>query len=293
MNWQRGYAAVIAAYPEVRFRAGRPTEAGLPSAAQLGQDDAAFAVLLADEARAIRESWGEEARPYVVATRAMLHYAYYAALAVAGPYLAAGLVPDIHPEDFAARLYDPVTLVVDPRSWTDAVEVGFDAARAELRRVHAGLVSPVFAAGRDAARRAPTALWRAAADALAGALWRLGERLHDEHTGAAEASRVLGDRSVGRGGGPGRSGRRPVAPYAGGANFRTVTGPDGSRLLTRDRNDCCLSYTLAAAGPCTNCPRLDETQRQELLASTEPRPPPSSCAGRSLPSVDLPAPAAL
>src|SRR2546430_15516295 len=112
----------------------------MPSAAQLGQD--AFDVLLADEARAIRESWDEEARPYVVATRAMLHYAYYAAVAVAGPYLAAGLVPDVYPEDFAARLYDPGTLVGDPRSWTDAAEVGVDAARAELRRVAPGLVPP-------------------------------------------------------------------------------------------------------------------------------------------------------
>lgn len=257
MSWQRGYASVIEAYPEVRIQRGRPADAGMPSAAQIGQDEAAFAVLLADEARAIRESWADEARPYVVATRAMLHYAYYAAVAVAGPYLAAGLVPDLRPEDFAARLYDPVTLVVRPRSWTDAAEVGFDAARAELRRVHAGLVEPVFAAGRAASRRATSALWRTAADALAGALWRLGERLHDEHTGAAEAARVLGDRPAGG----------PIAPYAGGANFRTITLPDGTRLLTRERNDCCLSYTLADAGPCTNCPRLDEAQRLQLLGS--------------------------
>jgi hypothetical protein len=258
VSWQRGYGPVIAAYPEVRIRAGRPADAGMPSAAQVGQDEAAFAVLLDDEARAIRESWDEQARPYVVATRAMLHYAYYAAVAVAGPYLAAGLVPDLYPEDFAARLYEPVTLVIAPRSWTDAAEVGFDAARAELRRVHAGLLTPVFAAGRTVARRAPSALWRAAADALAGALWRLGERLHDEHTGAVEAARVLGD----------RPGGRPIAPYAGGANFRTITLPDGSRLLTRERNDCCLSYTLADAGPCANCPRLDDAQRRQLLANT-------------------------
>jgi hypothetical protein len=257
VSWQRGYGPVVAAYPEVRVQAGRPADAGMPSAARIGRDEAAFAVLLADEGRAIRESWDEQARPYVVATRAMLHYAYYAAVAVAGPYLAAGLVPDLRPEDFAARLYEPVTLIVDPRSWTDAAEVGYDAARAELRRVHAGLLTPVFEAGRLTARRAPSALGRAAADALAGALWRLGERLHDEHTGAAEAARVLGD----------RPGGRPIAPYAGGANFRTVTLPDGSRLLTRERNDCCLSYTLADAGPCTNCPRLDETQRHQLMLS--------------------------
>jgi hypothetical protein len=253
--WNQAYARVIAAYPEVSFRRGRPADLGWASAADVGVDGSAFASLVADEARAIRDSWAEEPRPYVAATRAMIHYAYYAAVTVAGPYLVAGLVPELGPEDYAARLSNPVAIVAEPRGWTDVTVVGADAARAELRRVHAGLVAPVFAAGRVASRRAPVALWRQAADALAGALWRLGERLHDDRAAAAEAALVLGDLP---GGGP-------IAPYTGGANFREVTRPDGTRLLTRERNDCCLAYTLNGPGPCATCPRLDETARAQLM----------------------------
>jgi len=257
-EWQQGYAPVIAVYPEVSIRRGRPGDLGWASAAAFKSDRAAFAALVADEASSIRDCWAEEPRPYVAATRALQHYAYYAALAVAGPYLAGGLIPNLRPNDFAARLSSPVAIVLEPQAWTDAAEVGPEAARAELRRVHAGLVAPVFAAGQVAARRAPVALWRQAADALAGALWRLGERLQDERAAAFEASLVLGDRPDGG----------PIAPYTGGANFREVTLPDGSRLLTRERNDCCLAYTLDNAGPCATCPRIDETQRLELIASS-------------------------
>ena len=257
MTWQRAYGPVIAVYPELSIRRGRPSDVGWASAATVGTDGSAFSALVADETRSTQDSWADEPRPYVAATRAMLHYAYYAAVAVAGPYLASGVVPDLHPEDFAARLSNPVALLVEPRGWTDAATVGAEAARAELRRVHAGLIEPVFAAGRIASRRAPAALWRQAADALAGALWRLGERLHDEHAAAFEAALVLGDLPHGA----------PIAPYAGGANFREVALPDGTRLLTRERNDCCLAYTLSGAGPCVTCPRIDEAQRLGLIAS--------------------------
>lgn len=112
----------------------------------------------------------------------------------------------------------------------------------------------MFAAGQAASRRSRAALWRQAADALAGGLWRLGERLHDERTGAFEAGLVLGEPT-------------PIAPYAGAANFRELTLPDGTQLLTRERNDCCLAYTLGDAGPCVTCPRIDEAQRLGLIVS--------------------------
>lgn len=227
---------------------------GWASAAVLGHDPVAFAERVADETRTIRAGRGDEPRPYVAATRALSHYAFYAALAVAGPYLAAGLVADLRPVDYAARLDDPVRIVVHPRRWTNATVVGADAVRAELRRVHAGLAAPVFAAGQAASRRSRAALWRQAADTLAGALWRLGERLHDERAGAFEAGLVLGAPT-------------PIAPYAGGANLRELTLPDGTQLLTRERNDCCLAYTLGDGGPCVTCPRIDEAQRLGLIVS--------------------------
>jgi hypothetical protein len=192
----------------------------------------------------------------------LLHYGFYAAFAVSAPYLAAGLVPELEPARFALRPSpgqgNPVIeIAVRPLGWTDVTDAGADAGRAALRRVHAQLVAPVFAAGRVAARRSSVALWRAASDALAGALWRVGERLGDERGGAAEAAMVLGD-------GPGGCG--PIRPYVGGANFRELTLPSGARQLTRERNDCCFAYTLGPQSPCITCPRIDDAERIRLLS---------------------------
>ncbi|HEY3713827.1 MAG TPA: hypothetical protein VGL39_04795 [Jatrophihabitantaceae bacterium] len=102
-EWRRGYAPVIAVYPEVSIRRGRPDDLGWASAAVINTDRAAFAALVADEARSIRDCWADEPRPYVAATRALQHYAYYAALAVAG----AVSRRQLDPEPTSERLRSP------------------------------------------------------------------------------------------------------------------------------------------------------------------------------------------
>jgi hypothetical protein len=260
-RWERAYARVDAVYPEVRITPWPPCGTGWLSGHALGAEPEALAELVAHETQVIRTDWRAEPRPYVAATWALLHYGFYAAFALAGPYLR-GLMPDLEPDGFAMRPshgpgHPMIEVALDPRGWTDVATVGADAGRAELRRVHVALVAPVFDAGRVAARRSPVALWRAAADALAGALWRVGERLGDERGAAAEAALVLGDRPGGTG---------PISPYAGGANFRELTLPSGAQRLTRERNDCCFAYTLGTPDPCITCPRLDDVERVRLLA---------------------------
>jgi hypothetical protein len=260
--WERAYRRVGEANPEVAVSPWPPPGDGWLSGHALATDRAALDLLTAHETRVIRTDWRAEPRPYVAATWALLHYGFYAAYAVAGPYLSVGLIPDLDPDGFALRPSSTpgnpvIEVAVAPRGWTPVAEAGAQAGRAELRRVHAQLVAPVFSAGRVAARRSPVALWRAAADALAGALWRVGERLGDERGAAAEAARVLGD---------GPDGTGPIRPYAGSANFRELSLPGGARHLTRERNDCCFAYTLGTPSPCITCPRLDDADRVRLLA---------------------------
>jgi len=259
-RWERACARLGTAYPEVQLVPWPPRDEGWLTARALGTDPTAFARLVDLEVAHIRADWQAEPRPYVAATWALLHYGWYAAFAVAGPYLAGGLVPGLDVDGFGLRLAGPgrpvTELAVRPRGHTDAA-ADADPARAELRRVHALLVAPVFTAGARLARRSPVALWRAAADTLAGALWRIGERLGDERGGAAEAVRVLGDAADGTG---------PIRPYAGCANFRELTLPSGARRLTRKRNDCCLAYTLGQGTPCVTCPRLTDGERVGLIS---------------------------
>jgi hypothetical protein len=272
--WDRAYQPLSLVYPEVRVTSWSLAEPGWCTAAALSTNPQAFADVVAYEAAGIEADWATAPRPYVAATWALLHYGFYAAFAVAGPYLAAGLIPDLDLEGFAFQLprhqspgtagwnndgsdhrdqRPTIILAVQPRGWTDVADTSIDEARSELRRVHAQLFGPVLMAGRRAARRSPRALWRAAADMLAGAMWRIGERLGDESSAAHEAALVLGDMTG------------PIPPYAGGANFRELPLPGGGTRLTRERNDCCLAYTLGTGDPCITCPRLDDAQRAQLL----------------------------
>lgn len=256
--WARAYSRLVAASPDVAMSAGPPSGEGWLTARELSEDPQAFGRLVEHERARIREEHGAEPRPHVAATWALHHYGWCAALAVAGPYLAAAVVPHLGVADLALRPGRPgsLELAVLPTGLTCRDRVGSPGLRAELRRTVAGLIGPVYASpAAAAARRAPAARWRAAADALAGALWYAGARLGDERGAAAEAGRVLGDRT------------RRVPPYTGGANFRELRLPDGRRRLTRERNDCCLLYTIASASPCLSCPRLSDDDRLRRLAA--------------------------
>jgi hypothetical protein len=257
--WERAYARLAAASAEIPLTMGPPTGDGWLTGRELSESPAAFDRLVEHERARIREEYGGEPRPYVAAAWALHHYGWSAALAVAGPYLAAGVVPHIGLADLAVRpcRLAGLELAVHPTGLTCRNGVGSGALRAELRRAVALLLAPVYESpAARAARRAPAALWRAAADALTGALCYVGGLLGDERAAAGEALRILGD------------GTHPIPPYTGGAIFREFQLPDGTRQLTRERNDCCFLYTIAPGAPCLSCPRLSNDARLRRLSET-------------------------
>lgn len=202
----------------------------------------AFAALVADESRSIRAAWPAERRPYVAPPAPCCTMSTTRRWLSPGPYLV-GLVPDLQP-----------------------IRVASGPLRAGLADV----------GGRAAgARRSPTALWRLAADAPAGTLRRPGEQLRDERTGRSRRPSCSATPA-------GPAVRRPAAVAARGASFREVTQPDGTRLITRERNECCLAYTLGGTVPCVGCPRAPGAKRLEPVPPAE-----RGSAGEGKPGRDL------
>jgi hypothetical protein len=84
-------------------------------------------------------------------------------------------------------------------------------------------------------------------------LWYIGSLLGQEDRAVAELGRLL----------PGGT-----TPYAGGASFRRLPGPNGEPVLTRDRISRCLYCTLCPEDPCVACPRTCDADRIRRLAAT-------------------------
>jgi hypothetical protein len=91
-----------------------------------------------------------------------------------------------------------------------------------------------------------------ATDEITEGLWYVGHLLGEEDRAVAELGLLL----------PGHT-----QPYAGGAGFHDLGGPDGAALRTRDRISCCLVYSLRGAETCVTCPRTCEADRVSRIST--------------------------
>ncbi|KIZ15604.1 (2Fe-2S)-binding protein [Streptomyces natalensis] len=219
--------------------------------------------LAADDAQIVQD-YGQRARPDVVASFALHRYAWPACLLFTLPWFLHRRVPQLPVQDvcfrrdvgrMAVRARSFACLPGDPAAALPGARVVADeeALRGELRAAVAGHLGPVLQGFRARMRRGPRALWGMASDEIVEGLWYLGHLLGEERRAVAELERLL----------PGAT-----APYIGGAAFRTLTGPNGQALPTRDRASCCMFYTLRPEDTCVTCPRTCDADRITRLTAT-------------------------
>lgn len=268
------YHRLSAALDGVDLHSGGRRAVGFLTAADLARPGATAAVV-DDRAQWLTRRYGERPRPDVAACSAMLRYLWLAGLALAGPYLThrraprptrLAVAPDlsavgVEPAAVACLPGDPLATVSLPGGSARAVVLpDLDALRRDLRDTVAAQAAPVldaFApylrrpsfrqAGR---RRGIAALWAAATDQFASAVWSVGRALGEEERCVAEAQALL----------PGAA-----PPFRGGAGFRRLALGGDRSVLTRTRNGCCRYYTLAGQPPCLTCPRIDDAERRRRL----------------------------
>ncbi|MFW6692476.1 (2Fe-2S)-binding protein [Streptomyces sp. MAR4 CNX-425] len=252
-----------------------PAGPGWVAAADLAAGGGVLDDFLAWDAGQVRRTYGEEARPDVVASFGLHRYAWSACLLVTLPWFLLRRVPRL-PLDavalhrnadgsrarVAARGAGFACLPDDPAAGLPGARVvaGEEALRAEVRGAVAGHLEPVLAAFGPRMRRGPRALWGMATDEIVEGLWYLGSLLGEEERAMAETGLLL----PGNGAGTGPA----TAPYRGGAAFRTLTGPAGEPLATRDRASCCMYYTLRPEDTCVTCPRTCDSERVARLAAS-------------------------
>ncbi|KAA6213224.1 (2Fe-2S)-binding protein [Streptomyces albofaciens JCM 4342] len=261
------YARLTEVFPALRvteWETAPPRGEGWVTAAALATDPTVLDAFLAwDDAQVVRD-YGQRARPDVVAAFALHRYAWPACLLITVPWFLHRRVPRLSVEDvayhreqgrMAVRVRSFACLPGDPAAELPGARVVPDeeALRAEVREAVAEHLGPVLDGFRPRLRRGPRALWGMASDEIVEGLWYLGHLLGEEPRAVAEAARLL----------PGGT-----APYAGGAAFRELTGPDGTALPTRDRASCCMFYTLRPEDTCVTCPRTCDADRIKRLTAT-------------------------
>ncbi|UZJ33634.1 (2Fe-2S)-binding protein [Streptomyces endophytica] len=261
------YARLTEVFPGLRvslWDAAPPTGDGWVCAAGLAAGGKALDSFLAWDEAQIQRDYGRSARPDVVASFALHRYAWPACLLITIPWFLHRRVPYLPVQDvcfqrelgrMAVRIGSFGCLPDDPAATLPGARVVPDeeALRAEVRAAVAGHLAPVLEGFRGRMRRGPRALWGMASDEIVEGLWYLGHLLGEEPRAVAELERLL----------PGAT-----APYVGGAGFRTLTGPDGAALQTRDRASCCMFYTLRPEDTCITCPRTCDADRLTRLTAT-------------------------
>lgn len=262
------YARLAEAYPgllvvERSAHDPAPRGAGWVGADELAAGGAALDAFLAwDEAQVLRD-YGHQARPDVVAGFGLHRYAWPACLLITLPWFLHRRVPrlpasqvalhrtlgrmSVHVESFACLPDDPAAALPGARVVPDV-----EALRAEVRAAVAQHLEPVLAGFGPRMRRGRRALWGMVTDDVVESLWYLGQLLGEERRAMAELEALL----------PGST-----APYTGGAGFRTLSGPDGIELPTRDRASCCFFYTIRPADTCDTCPRTCDADRVTRLTT--------------------------
>ncbi|MEU7433924.1 (2Fe-2S)-binding protein [Streptomyces sioyaensis] len=241
-----------------------PSGDGWVCAAGLAAGGAALETFLAQDDAQILRDYGQRARPDVVASFALHRYAWPACLLITLPWFLHRRVPRLPVQDvsfqrepgrMAVRIGAFCCLPDDPAAGLPGARVVPDeeALRAEVRAAVAEHLAPVLAGFAARTRRGPRALWGLASDELVEGLWYLGHLLGEEPRAVAALKQLL----------PGST-----APYVGAAGFRTLTGPAGESLPTRDRASCCMYYTLRPEDTCVTCPRTCDTARIKRLTAT-------------------------
>ncbi|MFE3864010.1 (2Fe-2S)-binding protein [Streptomyces goshikiensis] len=238
-----------------------PRGAGWVGAEELAAGGAALDAFLAwDEAQVLRD-YGRPARPDVVAGFGLHRYAWPACLLITIPWFLLRRVPrlpaaqvafhrtlgrmSVRVETFACLPDDPAAVLPGARVVPDE-----EALREEVRAAVAEHLGAVVEGFGPRMRRGRRALWGMVTDEVVESLWYVGHLLGEEQRAMAELEALL----------PGST-----APYTGGAGFRTLTGPDGEALPTRDRAGCCLFYTIRPEDTCVTCPRTCDTDRVARL----------------------------
>ncbi|MFI9256589.1 (2Fe-2S)-binding protein [Streptomyces sioyaensis] len=261
------YARLSEVFPGLQvatWDAAPPSGDGWVCAAGLAAGGAALETFLAQDDAQILRDYGQRARPDVVASFALHRYAWPACLLITLPWFLHRRVPRLPVQDvsfqrepgrMAVRIGAFCCLPDDPAAGLPGARVVPDeeALRAEVRAAVAEHLAPVLAGFAARTRRGPRALWGLASDELVEGLWYLGHLLGEEPRAVAALKQLL----------PGST-----APYVGAAGFRTLTGPAGESLPTRDRASCCMYYTLRPEDTCVTCPRTCDTARIRRLTAT-------------------------
>ncbi|QES47551.1 iron-sulfur protein [Streptomyces venezuelae] len=256
------YARLAEAYPGLRVteldvHESAPRGAGWVGADELAAGGAALDAFLDWDAAQVLRDYGEPGRPDVVAGFGLHRYAWPACLLFTVPWFLHRRVPRlpaarvsfhrelgrmaVRPEGFACLPDDPAAALPGARVVPDE-----EALRAEVRAAVAEHLEPVMKGFSTRMRRGRRALWGMVTDDVTEGLWYLGELFGEEDRARAELGLLL----------PGGT-----LPYTGGSGFRTLPGPDGRPLATRDRISCCLFYTIRPTDPCATCPRTCDSER--------------------------------
>ncbi|MGW7098537.1 (2Fe-2S)-binding protein [Streptomyces sp. NPDC054838] len=239
-----------------------PRGAGWISAAELAAGGPALDGYLDWDAAQVVRDYGRPGRPDVVAGFGFHRYAWPACLLITVPWFLHRRVPRparvafhrtlgrlaVHADGFACLPGDPAAALPGARVVPDE-----DALRREVREAVAGHLGPVLEGFGPRMRRGRRALWGMVTDEVVEGLWYAGQLLGEEERAVAELEALL----------PGST-----APYPTGAGFRTLPGPDGAPLPTRDRAGCCLFYTIRPEDTCLTCPRTCDTDRVARLTTT-------------------------
>ncbi|KOU25117.1 iron-sulfur protein [Streptomyces sp. WM6372] len=256
------YARLSRAYPRLQVVERAAHEPAPRGVGWIGADALAAGgtevdgYLAWDDAQVLRD-YGRQARPDVVATFGLHRYAWPACLLITAPWFLDRRVPHLSAGDVAfhrtqgrmsVRAESFSCLPDDPAAALPGARVvpGEEALRAEVRAAVAHHLEPVLEAFGPRVRRGRRALWGMVTDEIVSGVWHLGKLVDEEQRAMAELEALL----------PGRT-----APYTAGAAFRTLEGPRGEQLPTRDRASCCLFYTIRPEDTCTTCPRTCDADR--------------------------------
>ncbi|MFJ3860226.1 (2Fe-2S)-binding protein [Streptomyces sp. NPDC090085] len=240
-----------------------PRGVGWVGADELAAGGPALDTFLAWDDAQVLADYGTRARPDVVATFGLHRYAWPACLLVTVPWLLHRRVPRlpvtrvafhrtggrmaIHVAEFACLPDDPAAALPGARVVPDE-----EALRDEVRAAVAQHLGPVLEGFGPRMRRGRRALWGMVTDEVVESLWYVGSLLGEERRTMAELEALL----------PGST-----APYTGGAGFRTLAGPGGTELPTRDRASCCFFYTIRPDDTCVTCPRTCDADRVARLTA--------------------------
>ncbi|MFE0600956.1 (2Fe-2S)-binding protein [Streptomyces sp. NPDC058892] len=240
-----------------------PRGAGWVGADELAAGGPTLDAFLAWDDTQVLRDYGTRARPDVIAGFGLHRYAWPACLLITLPWFLHRRVPrlpvaevsfhralgrmSVHVGSFACLPDDPAADLPGARVVPDE-----EALRAEVRAAVALHLEPLLEGFGPRLRRGRRALWGMVTDEVVEGLWYAGRVLGEESRATAELEALL----------PGST-----APYTGGAGFRTLPGPDGVELPTRDRASCCLFYTIRPEDTCVTCPRTCDADRITRLTA--------------------------